>query len=98
MNKKIEPSQEFVMACNKEAKRIAREIVPSYLGKTIGVQERQEILQVFSQYGTKLESNGFSTGFSKYFMNYAHWLIYLLRHSNNHLTDPQTGRFPRLHF
>lgn len=98
MNKKIEPSQEFVMACNKEAKRLVMEVIPSYLGKNIGIQERQEIIQMFSQYCTKLESNGLSKEFSGSFMNYGHWIIYLLRHSNNHLIDPRTCRFPQLHF
>lgn len=97
MNKKIDPSQEFVMACNKEAERLANAIIPSYLGKPIGAQERQEIIQIFSQYCKKLEDTGFSTRFSDFFMNYGYWLIYLLRHSKSHLIDPQTGKSPRLH-
>lgn len=106
---KIKPSQEFVTACHKEAKRIAEEIVPHYLNKyqgmddetriITGMEDKAEIHSIMKGYSSELQKKGISEPVAtELSLSYGSYLSYLLRHSNKSLVDPLTGEAPKLHF
>lgn len=74
----IKPSQEFVMACRNEAKRIADHVVNQIPENASDKDIYYFVMQSFKQYGHELRKMGFTHDFSDGIEEMGHDLFYFL--------------------
>lgn len=98
---KIKPSEEFLRACDKEAKRVANLAISAIpQGKDLDTQDEQlKILRlIFKNYGAELQKQHMSPDFAEGLMvSYSH-LFSLLRHHEDRPNERLTAEQLHFHF